>query len=123
MTGLKVLIVEDDADLRRALNIRLRASGFDVAFAEDAVGAISQARSESPGVILLDVGLPAGDGFVVMDRLQNLPQLATIPVVVLTAREPRTTRPRAFEHGAVAFLEKPVDNDELVQALESAVGR
>lgn len=122
MSRPKVLIVEDDPDLRRGLNVRLRGEGFDTAFAEDAVGALSQARREEPGVILLDLALPAGDGFVVMERLQNLPATAMIPVVVLTGRDPKTNEDRALEMGASAFLQKPVDNDELVSALVAAAG-
>lgn len=121
MNRPKVLIVEDDRDLCRALNIRLHAEGFSSAFAEDAIGAISQARKEQPDIILLDLGLPAGDGFVVMDRLQNMPDLATIPIVVLTGRDPRSNRTRALEMGATAFLQKPVDNDELLAALSQAL--
>lgn len=118
----KVLLVEDDADLRRGLNVRLRSEGFDVAFAEDAVGAVSRARQEEPDVVLLDLGLEAGDGFVVMERLQNIGRLAAIPVVVLTGRDPRGNEERALAMGASAFLQKPVDNDELVSSLRMALG-
>ncbi len=58
MKGNKILIIEDDADLRRALNVRLRASEYETAFASDAVMALSIAKKEAPDLILLDLGLP-----------------------------------------------------------------
>ena len=66
MTTKKILIIEDDKDLLRGLNVRLRATGYNIVFATDAVTAISVARKEDPDVILLDLGLPCGDGFTVM---------------------------------------------------------
>jgi PAS domain-containing protein len=75
-----------------------------------------------PDVILLDLGLPAGDGFLVMERLRNFPSLASIPIVVLTARDPETARQRAMVAGAIAFLRKPVDHEQLFQAIRRAVG-
>jgi DNA-binding response OmpR family regulator len=122
MQAKKVLIVEDDQELVRALSVRLRAQGFAVSAAYDAFSAIPTARNEQPDVILLDLGLPAGDGFLVMERLRNFPALASIPIVVLTARDPETARQRAMVAGASGFLRKPVDHEQLFQAIRRAVG-
>jgi DNA-binding response OmpR family regulator len=118
----KILIVEDDADTRELLKIRLHAQGYETAFAFDAVTAISATREEKPDLILLDMGLPGGDGVVVMDRLKAFPALAHIPVIVVSAREERTTGARAAEAGAKAYVQKPIDNDELLAAVRSALG-
>jgi two-component system KDP operon response regulator KdpE len=67
----KVLIVDDDADIRRGLNVRLRANGYEVLFAADAISALTVAVKERPDLVILDKGLPAGDGYVVMERLQT----------------------------------------------------
>ena len=88
----KILIVEDDRDLRRALTIRLKAHGYDVVTAEDGVYAVSTARKEHPDLVLLDIGLPAGDGLTVLDRYSKLSDLCDIPVVVLTGRDEDGTR-------------------------------
>lgn len=117
----KILIVDDDADIRIGLNARLRASGYETAFAEDGVGALAVARKEDPDLILLDIGLPGGDGFVVLKRLRSHTTLGLKPVIVLTAREPETTEKQALEEGAVAFFQKPADNQALLSAIEAAL--
>ena len=117
----KILIIEDDADLRRGLNIRLRASNYDTAFAADAVMALSIAKKEEPDLILLDLGLPGGDGFLVLDRMKNIAALACTPVIVVSARDPKANEQRALAAGAEAFFQKPVDNDQLMKAIQRAL--
>ena len=117
----KILIIEDDADLRRGLNVRLRASEYETAFASDAVMALSVAKKEAPDLILLDLGLPGGGGFVVLDRMKNIASLACTPVIVVSASDPKTNEKRALDAGAEAFFQKPVDNQELMQAIQRAL--
>ena len=69
-------------------------------------------------MIILDPGLPAGDGFVVLERLQLSDQLSGIPVIVLTARDPQGNDARALKAGAAAFFQKPVDNEELMNVIQ-----
>lgn len=109
----KVLIVEDDADTRAALGMRLRAMGLEVAFASDGVLAVSQALKEHPDLVVLDLGLPAGDGFRVLERLRELGATAATPVIVVSARDAAVNRPKALRSGAAAYLEKPIDNTQL----------
>jgi DNA-binding response OmpR family regulator len=118
----KILIVEDDQDTRQLLKVRLESQSYETAFAADAVTAIAVARTERPDLILLDMGLPGGDGVVVMERLKTFPALAHIPVVVVSAREPTTTSKRATEAGAQAYVQKPIDNEELLAAVRAALG-
>jgi DNA-binding response OmpR family regulator len=121
MEKRKVLIVDDDAQIRIGMNARLRASGYETAFAQDCVAAVSTALREKPDAILLDIGLPGGDGFLVLKRLQANSNLAHIPVIVVTAREPDQNEKRALESGAVAFFQKPVENDELLSTLSDLI--
>ncbi len=122
MNRAKVLIVEDDADTRRALNLRLRFNEFDTVYAVDGFSAVSAAAKEHPDVILLDIGLPAGDGFVVMERLRANPSLAAIPVIILTGRERKGNFDRAMQAGCYAYFEKPADNEALLAAIRKAIG-
>src|ERR1700683_1184294 len=113
----KILVVDDDPDLLRALPLRLRANNYEVTTASDGYAAIASAQRERPPLIILDLGLPVGDGFVVLDRLQNSDTLAGVPVIVLSARDPQTNEERALKAGAAAFFQKPADNDELMNAI------
>lgn len=121
MDRSKILIIEDDLDLRRGLNLRLRANDYETAFAADAVMALNIAKKESPDLILLDLGLPGGDGFLVLERMKNIASLACTPVIVLSARDPKANEKRALEAGAEAFFQKPVDNQELMKAIQRAL--
>ena len=122
MSNKKILIVEDDADVRLGLHVRLKSNHYDVFFAVDALSVLAEARKHEPDLILLDLGLPAGDGFVVMDRLKTVPALAIIPIVVVSGRSGVANRERALQAGAKAFLEKPVDNAELLAVIRQALG-
>jgi DNA-binding response OmpR family regulator len=118
----KILVVDDDPDLVRALRLRLRANNYEVATATDGYSAIATAQKERPALIILDLGLPVGDGFVVLDRLQNIDALAGVPVIVLSARDPQANEERALKAGAAAFFQKPADNDELLNVIRVSIG-
>jgi len=122
MTKPKILVVDDDPDLVRAMRLRLRANNYEVATATDGYSAIASAQKDRPSLIILDLGLPAGDGFVVLERLQNADALAGIPVIVLSARDPQSNEERALKAGAAAFFQKPADNDELMNVIRVSLG-
>jgi len=121
MATPKILIVDDDPDLRQALKLRLRANRYETVSACDGYSAIAQAYKEQPNLIILDLGLPAGDGFVVLDRLQKDDKLSDIPVLVLTARDPQSSEQRALDAGASAFFQKPADNAELLDVVRATL--
>ena len=118
----KVLIVDDDPEMRLAMHIRLKANNYSVGFAFDGVSGVAEARRQMPDIILLDLGLPAGDGFSVLERLQASDILATIPVIVVTGRDRAAHRARSLKAGARAFLQKPVRNSDLLLAIEQTLG-
>ena len=122
MDKKKILVIDDDQDLALGLKVRLRANNYTTVFATDAVSAISQAVKENPHLILLDLGLPAGDGFVVMERLDNIESLSSVPVIVMSARDPQGHRDRSLGAGAKAYIQKPVDNDELIATIGKVLG-
>ena len=122
MGNKKILIVDDDPDVRHGMHVRLKANHYDTFFAADALTSMTEARKHEPDLIILDLGLPAGDGFVVMERLKAFASLAVIPVIVVSARDVRANRERALKAGAKAFLEKPVDDAELLAVIRQALG-
>jgi two-component system KDP operon response regulator KdpE len=119
----KILVVDDDPDLVKALRLRLKAHDYDITTASDGYSAIATAQKERPDLIILDLGLPVGDGFVVLERLQTSNPLSAIPVIVLTARDPQNNEDRALKAGAAAFFQKPVDNDELLNVIRVSLPR
>jgi DNA-binding response OmpR family regulator len=122
MSKKTILIVDDDPDVRLGLNIRLNANHYHVIFAADGMASIAEARKHMPDLIILDLGLPAGDGFSVMDRLKANDTLALIPVIVLSARDPSANQERALKAGAKAFLKKPVGNAKLLAVIRKVLG-
>jgi len=135
----KLLVVEDDADVRLGYNILLRAHNYDVFFAADSISAVSEARRHQPDLVILDLGLPAGDGFVVLERFGSnvnpslIPaimerfganiDLSLIPVVVVSGRDVHANRERALLAGAKAFLQKPWNNDELLAIIGNLIAK
>jgi len=122
MAGKKILIVEDDNTQLTALARRLKSAGFEIVAARDGLTAISTARKEQPDVIVLDLGIPAGDGFVVLQRLQMLLNTGAIPVIVLSARTPIGNKDAALRAGAIAYIHKPVDIPVLLKTINEALG-
>jgi len=121
MSGKKIMLVDDDKDTVRAMGVRLKSRGYNLVVATDAISAISTARKEKPDLIVLDLGLPGGDGFVVMQRLKSNYDLVLVPIIVVSARDPLMNEERALAAGAEAFLQKPVDNAEFLKAIEGAL--
>lgn len=118
----KILIVDDDRDLVLALSIRLIANGYGVLSASDGAGAILAAGKGSPDLILLDIGIPGGNGIIVLHLLKESPETASIPVVVLTGRKLAGLQDQILELGAVAFFQKPMHTDELLWLIGKYTG-
>jgi DNA-binding response OmpR family regulator len=118
----KILIIEDDSDMRLGCHIRLKANNYDTFFAADALASMTEAREHQPDLIILDLGLPAGEGFVVMERLKANTHLAVIPIIVVSSRDRLENGDRALKAGAKAFLQKPVDNNELLAIIRQLLG-
>jgi DNA-binding response OmpR family regulator len=122
MSQKTILIVDDDPDVRLGLHVRLKANHYNVIFAADGMTSIAEARKHKPDLIVLDLGLPAGDGFSVMERLKSNDSLSLIPVIVLSARDVNANMDRALKAGAKAYLQKPVDNAQLLSVIRKILG-
>jgi len=115
----KVLIVEDDQTIAKALAFRLKSAGYEVIVTHDAVAGGAAACEFQPDLALLDISIPAGDGFSVAERVRELIITAT-PIIFLTASKQSGLRQKAQELGA-AFFEKPYDADDLLAAIRYAL--
>ena len=116
-----IVVIEDDAVARTDLQARLKAQGYTVALAADAASALTVVNRERPDAILLDLGLPAGDGYLVLERLRKIKTLAAIPVLIITSRGDDETRKRVEAMGVAPVLVKPVGTEVLLAAIRSAL--
>ena len=119
-TNASILIVEDDVKIAHALAVRLKAQGYHPRVAHDGLSGVRSAATNNPDLVLLDISLPAGNGFTVAESIQaNIPN--PIPMIFLTANRRPEFRERAKALGAVDFFEKPFEADALVAAVKKAV--
>ena len=116
----RVLVVDDEAPIRRAMAANLRARGYDVDLAETGAQALQLAARHHPDVVLLDLGLPDIDGLAVIDGLRGWSQ---VPIVVLSARGSEPDKVAALDAGADDYVSKPFGMDELLARLRAAVRR
>lgn len=131
----KILIVDDDADIRLGYQVLLTANHYDAFFASDAFSTLAEADTQKPDLIILDLAMPAGPmcehtpplpnpngGFLVMERLAADTNFAMIPVIVVFGLDPETNRRRAIRGGAMAFVQKPWEQDKLLAIIGELLG-
>ncbi len=114
----KILIADDDPDVVQLLTHRLRQSGYDVESAPDGVSCMAQVLHQNPDLLVLDLGLPAGDGYLTLERLRGNASFSSLPVVVLTGRRSAQAREHAMAVGATAFFQKSVGRDEFLGTID-----
>lgn len=114
---MKVLIADDDRVYTTSIAARLRSKGWEVQVAQDAMQAFMFAQRTQPSVIVLDLGMPGGTGFDVLNKLQASGRTASIPVVIASGSVRPEEETKARELGAVEFLHKPVDPQMLHETL------
>ena len=119
----KILVIDDALDSWTLLGSILRAHHYHPLWAADGIQAVSEARKHQPHVILLDLGLPGGDGFVVLERLKSNRLLSAIPVIVVTALAPEVAEHKARECGAIAYVQKPVKAEQLIATIRGVLGQ
>jgi len=117
----KILIVDDERDIVKALTIRLQGAGYEVVTAFDGAQAIFVAHKERPDLIILDIRMPAGDGFGVAEKLKHSASTFSIPVIFLTGGPERNSEEKAMTLGARFYIKKPYDPEELLDAIKRAL--
>ncbi len=120
MTGPRVLVVDDEAQIRRSLRVALRANGYEVEEAATGEAALEQAATRPPELVILDLSLPDIDGVEVCRRLREWTQL---PVIILSANGEDEAKVRALDEGADDYVTKPFSVVELLARMRVAVRR
>ncbi len=116
----RILVVDDELPIRRALSINLQARGYEVDVAENGAQALHLVGARRPDLILLDLGLPDLDG---LDVVHGVRGWSSIPIVVLSARGAETAKVAALDAGADDYITKPFGIDELLARVRSALRR
>jgi two-component system, OmpR family, KDP operon response regulator KdpE len=116
----RVLVVDDEVQIRRALDINLRAHGYDVALASSGEEALTEAAANAPDLVLLDLGMPGLDG---VDVIRGLRGWTSIPIIVLSARHTDVSKVAALDAGADDYITKPFSINELLARLRASLRR
>ena len=116
---MKILYVEDNEDNIYMLTNRLTRKGYEVVIATDGELGVKMSRSESPGLIIMDLGLPVLDGWEAIRQIKSLPETAHIPIIALTAHAMNYDRNKAYEAGCDDFDTKPVNMSRLLEKIRT----
>jgi chemosensory pili system protein ChpA (sensor histidine kinase/response regulator) len=119
----RVLVVDDSVTVRKVTTRLLERQGMAVSVAKDGVEAVGALAEQKPDVMLLDIEMPRMDGFEVAQHVRNEPELADLPIIMITSRTGEKHRSRAQEIGVDRFLGKPFQEAELVATIEELTGR
>ena len=119
----QILVVDDDPDIARFVEVNLRSAGYDVAVAGDGEEALEKAGDMRPDLVLLDVMMPRIDGFEVAQRLRKNPQTANTSIIMLTAKALSADKVTGLQAGADDYIIKPFDPIELLARVKGTLRR
>ena len=120
---LKILVAEDERDIRELIGFTLRFAGFEVVLAANGAEAVEKAPEEQPDLIILDVRMPRMTGYEACRHLKNDPATSTIPVVFLSAKGQETEIEQGLALGAVEYIVKPFAPDDLTSQVKGILER
>ena len=120
-TTPKILLVDDETDIRMLFRLALQNAGFSVKEASDGLEAIGQLQVEEFDGVVIDISMPRLDGVSAISTFKSMRHGRDVPVIVMTALSDPVIKKKAFDQGAVAYLVKPLAPDDLVQALHQHV--
>jgi len=120
MKRLKILVADDSEKLLSALRIQLEAQGMEVATCSDAYTALAHAQKYKPDVMVLDIRMPAGDGFSVLERMAKIPQSSRIPIIYITGDKSSQLDLKAEQLGACGLIHKPINLSALLKLIDLA---
>jgi CheY-like chemotaxis protein len=127
----KILVADDNVIVLKTVAIKLKSFGYEVRTAMDGSTAISCVRRERPDLIILDInfqpeiartGAIAWDGFLILDWLRRIDEVRDTPIIFITSMESPKFREKALSAGAVAFFQKPIDQEEMLSVIRHTIG-
>jgi CheY-like chemotaxis protein len=127
MNRQKILIVDDNPVIVKTMSMKLAKAGYEIVSAVDGSEAIAATRKEKPDLILLDINFPPDvvglgwDGFKVIAWLRRVDEARGTPLIVISGGDATKLKTRAIEEGAIAYFQKPVNNDELLATIKQAI--
>lgn len=130
MNRKRILVVDDNEVIVRSLATKLQSAGYDVLKALDGGEAVSAARTAKPDLIVLDIHFPpdvahgggiAWDGFLIIEWLHRIDEARGIPIIVISGGDAAKYKERSLESGAVAYFQKPIDNNELIATIRNTL--
>ena len=123
MNPKKILVVDDEVDLVKTVQFSLELEGYKVLVSYNGEDALNQARKENPDLILLDIMLPKLDGYKVCRLLKFDEKYKHIPILMLTAKTQEKDKVLGMETGAVEYITKPFDMDELMEKIKAYLNK
>ncbi|GIW72433.1 MAG: hypothetical protein KatS3mg102_1975 [Planctomycetota bacterium] len=123
MSNRRVLVVDDEAHIRRIIKLKLEDRGMRVEEARDGEQALAAIERAAPDVLVLDIMMPKLDGISLLRQLRGDPRWAKLPVIMLTAVRERDDMAKADELGVFAYVRKPFRTDELCELVERAAAQ
>ena len=123
----KILVIDDNEIILKTTSIKLQSAGYQVLTALDGAEGVAAVRREKPDLVLLDISFPADiagvawDGFRIMDWLHRVDETKKIPIIVISGVVEEKNRQRAIASGAVAFLPKPINFDEMLKMIRATL--
>jgi DNA-binding response OmpR family regulator len=119
----RILIIDDEPELVKAVEVRLKASGYEVEVAYDGKAGIDKAKGVKPDLILLDFVMPMMDGYEVARELMADLEIKQIPIIVLTASQQRDLKTKFRELGINAFIMKPFETSDLLDMVNKYLSK
>lgn len=123
----KILVVDDNEVIIKTISVKLKSAGYQIFTALDGAEAVAAVRKEKPDLILLDLGFPPDlggvpwDGFRIMEWLRRVDESKKIPIIVITGGAGDKDKENALTSGAVGFLYKPLNHDELLKLVRASL--
>ena len=124
----KILVVDDNEVIVKTISLKMKSAGYEVVTALDGTEAVAAVRKHRPDLIVLDISFPPDiggvpwDGFRIIEWLRRVDESTKIPIIVITGGAGSQDKERALAMGAVGFLQKPLDHDELLKLIRATLG-